>query len=429
MNTKVRLLVLSVSAWSSKVGLNTWPVFLEGHDPNAVANICIREEMPDSDVCNNYFVISESKVIKSVLNRRIKTGSRVEPRESDMERQYHLAAHNRRYFAMKKRGRPVIALLAREMLWKLGKWKTKELEEFVKNFNPDVILYSMDGYIHFNRICAYVKKISSAKSIGFFADDNFTYKQSKRFRDNFFRFFQRQSLKRLVHKCDAFFAITNTTKKEADNFFKIDCQVLSKPLNRIPIVQNKELSAPLRILYTGNLLVGRERSLIKIINSLKHINIDKTHFVVDVYTPTQLLEKEKKQIECDFCSIHSPISQSEVFHLQSEADVLLFLEDIDGVNAKTARLSFSTKITDYLSSGKCIFAVGCMDTAPMQYFLENDSAIIATDEEQMVKKFNEILNDNSIINLYAQKAYECGIRNHKKEDVLRIFNDTIESLI
>ena len=217
MNPKRRILVISISSWNTEVGMNTWPVLLEGHDPDCVAHICFRSNVPDNPACNHYFVLSEGKVIKSILNRKIKTGQEVFRGEKSSELSNDLASQKARYAKMKGR-RNAVTLLGRELLWKLGRWKTKELRDFVTAFAPDVILYSMESYLYFNRVCRYVKKLTGAKSIGYFADDNFTYKQQKGFFANLPRFFQRRSLKKLAKQTDAFFAITPKTKREADAF-------------------------------------------------------------------------------------------------------------------------------------------------------------------------------------------------------------------
>lgn len=423
---KKRILVLSVSAWNSKVGYNTWPILLEGNDPDSVANICLRGEIPDSKASNNYFHISENKVIKSIINRSIKTGCRLEAVDT-AKTSADLTEHNNRYRKLKKH-RSFFTLMVREIVWKLGKWKSPELDRFIVDFNPDVVLYSMDGYIHFNRLCRYAKKISGAKTIGFFADDNFTYKQSRKFGDRAFRFFQRRSLKKLAKNTDAFWAISDMTKKEADAFFGIDCKVLTKPLNRVPTVEYGEIAKPIRMLYTGNLFIGRDRSLLKIVNAIK--KLPENSFVIDVYTQTQLSDEKRQAIESgNICRIYAPIPQKEVLEKQKEADVLIFLEDIDGPDAHTARLSFSTKITDYLSSGKCILAVGCEDTAPMQYFIDENAAIVATSEEAIEIKLTELSNDTDLMIKCAQNACDVGIRKHSKEIVLKTFNDTIEQTL
>lgn len=424
----VKILVLSVSAWNSNVGMDTWPTLLEGRNPDEVANICLRGEKPDATVCNNYFHISENKVIKSIVKRTLKTGCRVEQVEQSEQPSVDLIQHNTRYNKMKSH-RSFFTLMAREILWMMGKWKSTELYDFITEFSPDIILYSMDGYIHFNRLCRYAKKVSSAKSIGFFVDDNFTYKQSKNLGNRAFRFFQRLSLKKLSRQTDAFWAITDMTKKEADETFGIDCTVLTKPIrnNRAEVVPTT--AKPIKILYTGNLQIGRDNSLVRLINALKKVNKNQQNFTVDIYTKTVLDEKIKNAVDCDFCHIHEPVPQSEVLELQKKADVLLFLEDIDGPDAHTARLSFSTKITDYLSSGKCIFAAGCLETAPMQYFINNDAAIVASTDKEIEEGLLKISSDTDLLTDYAERARALGIKNHSKEVVLKVFDETISKTL
>ncbi len=422
-----KILILSVSAWNSKVGADTWPTLVSGLNPDNIASISLREEAPDSPNCNNYFVLSENRVLKSIFKKSIKTGRKVERVSTSDNPSADLQEHNLRYQKMSKK-RSFWSLMAREAVWKIGKWKSKELDDFLTDFAPDVLLYSMDGYIHFNRICRYAKKKTNAKSIGFFCDDNFTFKQPQRFSSKIFRIFQRHSLKKLARNTDAFWAITDMTKKEADETFDINCAVITKPLNSEPVYKAWQINEPISILYTGNLQIGRDKSLVKVVNALKELNREKTYFTVDVYTKTVLADEILKELKCDFCKIHSPVPKSEVFTLQEKADILLFLEDIDGINSKTARLSFSTKITDYLSSGKSIFAVGRLDTAPMQYFINNDIAIVADTNAEMIAKFKSILDDPNILCEYAKKACECGIKNHKKDDILKIVHNSIEQL-
>ena len=115
---------------------------------------------------------------------------------------------------------------------------------------------------------------------------------------------------------------------------------------------------------------------------------------------------------------------------QTEADVLIFLEDIDGPDAHTARLSFSTKITDYLSSGACIFAVGCADTAPMQYFIQNRAAAVATSEQELELRLRELLDGapNTLAAL-AERAAAVGMEKHSKAHVLGTFHQVIDETL
>lgn len=422
-----RILVITVASWNSKVGSNTWTSLLKNYDSENIANICIRDELPDNKICSRYFAISENKVMKSILKRNIKTGKEVVP-EFIEDNSADIHAHNERYHKMQKNRRYSL-LLARELVWKLGNWKTAELDSFLDSFKPDIILHSMEGYIHLNDIVEYAIKRTGAKAIGYIWDDNFTYKQSDETGYKIYRFFQRKSLKRLAKKTSRFFAISDMTKEEADNFFGIDCVVLTKPLSVEPVVNYGEIKVPIKAVYTGKLAIGRDKTLARIVKAAEEINRDGVKIRFDIYTGTVLSDEMKNALNCDYCQLHAAVPQAEVLEIQRNSDMMLFVEDIDGKDARIARLSFSTKITDYLSTGKCIFAVGCRDTAPMQYFIKNDAAVIATDDKEIEEKLEMLANNPDLLVQYAEKSCKAGIENHSEEKIFNTFDSVIKSVL
>lgn len=422
-----KILIFTIASWNSKVGDNTWETLVSQYDSANLANIFLREEIPDSTVCSKYFCISENRVLKSIFKRNIKTGKEIkaipilQAQESE-----DLKVHRQRYLNMKKKRRYSM-LLARELCWKLGKWKTKELDDFLDEFKPDIILHGMDGYIHINRIVRYAIKRTGAKAIGCIWDDTFTYKQSKKFGHNLYRFFQRKSLKKLAKKTSEFFAITPKTKQEADKFFGINCTILTKPLNTIPIAQSYEkITFPIKMLYTGNLSIGRDVSLKDVSLALKKVNANEKKIVLDVYTQTVLSEQMLNEIENEFCHIYPPISQQDVLRKQKEADVLLFLEDLSDKEL-IARLSFSTKITDYFSAGKCILAIGNYDLAPIQYFKETKSAIVVDKLSDIESGLQKLLDINMLEEI-AINAVNCGQENHNATLINNTFKGVIDKI-
>lgn len=420
----MRILVFTVPSWNSKVGANSWAALLEKYDSKDIASIYIRDEIPDSSICSRYFCISESKILRSVLKRRTKTGEEITPfADTDNEA---LSEHNERYAKFSKKRRYSM-LLARELAWKMGKWKTKELDDFLDSFKPDIILHSMDGYIHLNRIVEYAIKRTGAKAVGYIWDDNFTYKQHSNLGYKLYRYFQRRALKSLAKKTNEFFAISEKTKKEADEFFNINSIILTKPLSSEPIVNYQEIAKPIKMLYTGNLYIGRDRSLARLVSAIKEFGLENS-FEINVYTNSQLSGEMKEAIECSFCKIHEPIPQAEVFKKQKEADVLLFLEDIDGKDSNVARLSLSTKTTDYLSSGRCIFALGNGDTAPIEYLSHNGAAIVACSDKEIEEGLKLINSNPNVLVEYAKASSKLGISNHSKEKIEKIFWDTLNSV-
>ena len=387
MEKQPRILVITVASWNSKVGSNTWSSLLKNYDSENIASICIRDEIPDNKICSRYFAISENKVLKSILKRDTKTGREIIPEFAE-DNSKDLNAHNERYQKMQKNRRYSL-LLARELVWKLGVWKTNELNTFLDSFKPDIILHSMEGYIHLNNIVEYAIKRTGAKAIGYIWDDNFTYKQSNKIGFNIY---------------------------------------LTKPLSVKPVVNYGEINLPIKAVYTGNLMIGRDKTLARIIKAAEEINRDEKKIQFDIYSKTVLSDEIKNALNCQYCQLHDPIPQNEVLEIQRKSDMLLFVEDIDGNDSKIARLSFSTKITDYLSSGKCVFAVGCKDTAPMQYFIKNDAAVIATNDNEIKEKLEMLANNPDLLVQYAEKSCKAGIENHSEEKIFEKFDGVIKSV-
>ena len=68
---KKKILVNTVTCWSDKVGSNTMESLFLNYGSENLANIYIRPEVPDSQVCGRYFQISENRVIKSIFNKKL----------------------------------------------------------------------------------------------------------------------------------------------------------------------------------------------------------------------------------------------------------------------------------------------------------------------------------------------------------------------
>ena len=217
--------------------------------------------------------------------------------------------------------------------------------------------------------------------------------------------------------CHEFFAIAPKTKSEADAFFDINCKILTKPIDFTNyIFQEYKPKVPLKLIYTGKLIIGRLDTVKLIGRALDEINKNGVKVEFDIYTTTHLNASEIEELS-PYIHILGSINQTEVFTVQKKADVLVFAEALEGESAKIARLSFSTKITDYFRSGKCIFAVGNAELTPIEYLRDEDAAVTATSYEEILCSLTKICTDSGIIRDYAEKAFKCGMKNHDKQTI------------
>jgi len=107
-------------------------------------------------------------------------------------------------------------------------------------------------------------------------------------------------------------------------------------------------------------------------------------------------------------------SPAEVPEIQQSADVLVHVECFDESAITVTHLSFSTKIPQYLFSGRCVLAFGPNAVASIKYFKETESAMVVgeKDPDALRGALKElILNPQSRMN-YIQRALEAGKMNH-----------------
>lgn len=418
-----RILVSSIPSWNQSSGSDTFSSLLKDFDSSGLANLYIRGAAPDSAAAGRYFHIDEMAVIKSCLNPSIQTGSEVCASVSDSNA--GAPAEVSIYHHRSK-----LILWLRELGWKFGRWNSKELDSFLESVNPDVLLFPIESYPYFNRINEYIiEKCEPQKVVGYLWDDNFTYKQhphSLVFKIE--RFFLRKQVRRLINSCTDVLAISPKMKEECDKEFGVDSIVITKPIFSCGEFEDYQAGTPVRILYTGKLIIGRDDTVIEVVKAIKEINKDGQKAILDIYTNTQLSEDKKAKIAVEgYCNLHDPVPQSEVAALQKNADVLLFAESLSDRDL-TARLSFSTKLTDYFAAGKCIWAVGNSDLGPISYINSEDAGLVSTNIKEIRDTLEKMVSDKNLISDYARKGYDCGRRNHDKETIIRKIKTTINEI-
>ena len=82
----------------------------------------------------------------------------------------------KKIYAKKKSKFAGILSFVRELVWKFGKWKTKELDEFIENVNADVLFMPIYPTVYMGRLQKYVMKKTGKPVVSYIADDNYSYK-------------------------------------------------------------------------------------------------------------------------------------------------------------------------------------------------------------------------------------------------------------
>lgn len=422
-----RILVSTVGEWSD-IGADTWSMLLSKYDKSQVASLYLRAGINKSPCCSRYFHIYEERVMESIFHPAIQTGEEYFLSEKDgittNKEPSGLQQKEKERYAKYSKKKTWFHVIARELVWKFGHWKSKEFNQFIDDFEPEVLVFPIESYIHLNRINKYIIKKKHPKVIAFFNDDNFTYKQSNKFGYKLHRFWLRHSVKWLVRHSDTVFAICPKMKCECDKEFGINSIVLSKPMVCNTEFTTYQPSSPIRLFYAGKLYINRDKTIISVAQAIKKINENGVKVVMDVYSGSPLTRDTIEAIECSPSSrFRGEIPYSQVFEEMKKSDVLLFVEDLSDENL-AARLSFSTKITDLFGSGKCMWAIGNSDLGPIEYIKEQNAGFVSTSKKEIYDTLAQMVEYTELIPEYAQKGFVCGHKYHDAVNLTQIFENS-----
>jgi len=419
----VKILIIGRGAWT--VSQSTLNSIFNGFSPEKLAYICIETQDPDYDHCANHFQISEIALIKRLFLWRTLTGHKRLPGVKSSE---ELSLEKRESAAggWIRQHRSPLFLYIRDLLWRLGGWKTKELNQFINDFAPDVLFFLSDPLPLINRLQLFVLRQTNLPAAIFLMDDIWSYNSGC----SGLRYLLRREVKQLVPACKAHFAISPKMKEECDHLFNTQCVLLTKGIESCAKPLHV-VHSPITLAYTGNLIYGRLYSLSAIVNTIEKINtLGPNKAILNIYTQTALNEKERALLDKPGISeLHPPVPYSKLTEIYDASDILLFVESLQDKYKYIARLSFSTKMTDYLSCGRCIFAVGAVDIAPIEYLRDAEIAVTCSSQQEIEEKLKALLNDPERIVSLANKSLEYGKSHHGSELMHERLLSTIISII
>ena len=419
----MRVLIISDVPWrdDNSVG-NTFSNIFENFNGVEFANLYCKAGMTDSKIVQNFYQITEKQLILKFLGKK--------PEEKIINSAEVFNKKEQKFYDILRILRFQSFFLIRELIWKIGNWKSDELNSFLNDFKADIVFSFCLDSIYYNNLVEYCSDYSKAKLVIFFADDVYAI-QKKNPIYLIYKLFSRSRIRRLVKKSNLIYGATPQLCEEYSKIFKKEISPLYKVCNNI-VKSKLRVNQPIKITYTGNLYYGRLETLSLIAQALKEINSNGTRIILDVYTSGLTNKKMYSMLNVEGSSrLLGSITYSKVKEILQESDIVLHVESFKQKEIKKTRLSFSTKIVDCMQSGSCLLAVGPLETASIS--LLNDykiAQIISSDHVEVIKKsILNLVKNTEIITNTAAEMYNFACKYHSVQSInknlylpLRILN-------
>lgn len=407
----MRVLIISDVPWrdDNSVG-NTFSNIFENFNGVEFANLYCKAGMPDTKIVQNFYQITEKQLILKFLGKK--------PEEKVINSAEVFNKKEQKFYDVLRTLRFQSFFLIRELIWKIGNWKSDELNSFLNNFKADIVFSFCLDSVYYNNLVEYCNNNSKSKLVLFFADDIYAI-QKKNPIYLIYKLFSRSRIRRLIKKSDLLYGATPQLCEEYSKIFNKGISPLYKVCNNV--VRSKlTVNQPIKITYTGNLYYGRLETLSLIVQALKEINSNGTRIILDIYTSGLTNSKMYSMLNIEGSSrLLGAITYAKVKEILQESDIVLHVESFKQNEIKKTRLSFSTKIVDCMQSGSCLLAVGPLETASIS--LLNDYKIAQVISSNLVEVIKEsilnLVNNTEIITKTAAEMHNFASKYHSVQSI------------
>lgn len=417
-----RLLVLSNEPFSagSSNGRTMMNLLLE-YERSNIAQFYIHGT-PDLEFCQNYFCVSDQDALNAFLhkptakkNQQPKTGEGQAPANTP-SRNIRRSCRNR---------------LLRDLVWSSFAWWSNAFDRFLDAFSPEVILLQAGDAPFMYRIARKIANRFGAPLV-MYNSENYVLKRYMYSDAQQQKFWHSLLMRRLKTEYRRFmeqvsFCIYSMDQLEED-YQQVyphagKSTVLYTVSDLAPRTESGQTNQPFRVVYCGNLGVGRIVPLVEFARILHEVDNDA---VFDVYG--QFVSTADEDLLCKVPGVnyHGVVAYEAVPDILRQADMIMHCENKDRlVNLRTA---FSTKIADSLAVGTPFLVFADREYPFVKYLLRNQCAHIAGNAEELKAVLQQCRSDLTYRYQFVENALLTAAENHSTKGNCRKFNAIIETL-
>ncbi len=426
-NTFPRVLVISHNVFCETTNMGkTLKSFFSSWNKEYLAQLYFHAEVPTDNICDKYFRVTDTDMLISVFSHKshntIFTFNDIQYNRVSTRIDTGFIAKIYQY--ARKRS-PLIYFL-RNSLWRLGIWNSVEIENWIDDFNPEVIFFASGDYSFSYEVTLSISKRKRIPIIMYCCDD--FYLNKRKFMLPIAAYNYRRLIKyaRLtVEQSYKILTISNKMRVDYRKYFNIPTETIHTGT----VFNNFSIKSRKGIVYLGNLCFDRYKQLIDIGKVLKQYTNSKLPDHIDVYSSEKNQKILKHMTKENGILFHGEISGNEVNKIISNSLLVIHTESFKRENINKIMYSISTKIAELLASGTCIFAYGPENIASIEYLREQDAACVVASPKMLDSSLRKIIIDNKNRTRYIKNAKKAVKKYHQLDITHRVVMDVIRNAV
>lgn len=418
----MKILVISRTPWNNSNSFgNTFSNLFEGMPDVELYNICCQSGSTDNNLVQTTLQMSEASVIRALKGGEIAIEQNV---STDVNSELKVANTGRKQ-------RKTWMFVARDLLWMVGalKWK-KRVKNFIESVRPDVLYLPVYPSWYMCDIAQYAIKCASVPVVAHISDDDYGYNVGMSKSGYLYQMISRKKLRNIISKVSYIEVFADNMKHEYEQLFNVPCHVIGKGMlpEEVEKPQVHESRDELHFVYTGGIGGERFDVLMALARSFSCQSIKKCY--LDIYSATPLTDTMKAEMDSvDSIVFHGAVNGSEVRKIQLDADYLVHVEGFSKESISATRMSFSTKIPDYLSTGNVMLAIGPADINSIQVLQSRGIAVVVDNLDNLAPTIFRLLNGEIDTSAIQERAYTYLVAERNKSVIQAGMLDRLKKLV
>ena len=382
---------------------------------------------PDFDYCDNYFKISDSEVLKGIFK-----GTGIVGRI--MGKQLFTAGINPSNeiiddlanFSTKKS----FLRFCRDILWATNTWKNAALNNWSLQQKPDFIFFVTGASDFSHKVALYLSELLKVPLVSYFTDDYLIYPLKR----NLFDFIQRYRMKKFyqatVERSSLCFAISDLMSEEYTSYFRKTFYPIMNAVDNKKYLKKESGQNEIVINYFGSIHTNRWKMIVRLANILKLP--ERKNLILNVYVTTKPGNNILRFFSDTGVNYKGGVTGDELNRTLMQSDILLHVESDDIYSKSLTRLSVSTKLPEYLISGRPVLGFGPRDVASMKLLIQNNIGVVISpsdDPYTIDNQLEKLLNDSSFRDNLGKIGYEYASVHYDKIRITQEFDTKINQIL
>ena len=399
----MKVLVISRSPWddSNSFG-NTFSNLFGGMKGIEIFSICCQDGVNNNGIVSKTYQMTDRSVLNSLIGKH--AGSVM---ASAAVQDCVISKKKSNKFPKK---RYTVFYIARDLIWNFGHWWDKDFKSFLDEIKPEVIYLPIYASWYMCDVQQKVVNYCKVPVVGHITDDNYNYPPNgwNQPLAYLYRANVRRKVRKLIAKCSYIEVFAENMAYEYAEIFKKPFYVIGKGIDISKVDQIKVETPnnnPVKYVYTGNIGNGRYLELAKLGKALDAAYHDGGVELL-IYTQS-MMEAGMQEVFscCNSLKLCGSVSSKEVLKIQQDADVLVHVESFSKQSIFETKMSFSTKLVDYMMAGKIIFAIGPAEVNSLETLRNYNLAVTACCDDEIKKqvlaiKNGEVDTENLTVSIY-----------------------------